>query len=496
MTGTDRGTRILAGSLVALAAVDLALFLLRVRSLLSDGTLASTTGLEEPIVRFVWLARLGLPVYAPPDGAGSLPLYNWLFYASFGHVARLFEDGPASILRFGRLFNGLLVIAGAGAQVALARLVLRNAGLRWPALPVVAVAASCWIGSGLIRWFALSVRPDGGALLFAALGMLLYARASARDDRNAAVTTIGASSAFYLAWAFKQSVVLLFAGCLLDALRTRRFRRLVLLAAPFATLVAGTFAARGGEYARLLLAGPTLSPLTPDQALFVLPRAILPNLLFWAVPVAWLATRPATTPLVRWLARCAAVSFAGACALSLRQGAYVYYFWEALVACGILVCVAFAAPAPGRLFRAVRVAALAATFVASAVQLAAPGRTSRIDLLTDDEAAAVRQRIRAVRELPEPRLCEARVLALPWYGGGGDPGSIVLDPNLVKAPRIGSLVGEGVAGRIRRGEFASVVLDERDRFGFLEDAAAAGMHPVDAPALARAGLVALVAPPR
>jgi hypothetical protein len=485
--------------IAALAAADLALFALRLRSLLEDGTLAVTTGLEEPIIRHVWLARLGLPVYAPADGAGSLPPYNWLFYSSFGHVARLFEDGPASILRFGRLFNGLLVAAGAAVHFLLARFVLRTCGLRLPAAAVAAIVLPCWIGSGLIRWFALSVRPDGAALLFATLGMLLYARGVTRTGPAALATVAGASLAFHGAWAFKQSVVLLLAGCLVDAALSRRPARLAALAVPFAVLTAATFAALGGEYAHLLLAGPTVSPLSAGQAAFVLPRALLPPLLYWAVPAAWLRSRRRGAPdagpaphLVRWLARCAAVSFAGACALSLKQGSYVYYFWEAMIACGVLLCAALAAPARGRLFRAACAGGLAVTLASSAVQLAAPGRTSRIDLLTDAQAAALRERIRAVRELPVPLFCEDRLLALPWYGGRGDPAAQIFDPNLGKAARIGEFVGEGVGGRLRRGEFASAVLGGRDRFGFVADADAAGMRRADVPALTEAGLIVYV----
>jgi hypothetical protein len=489
----------MAAGLGTLAAADLILFALRLRSLLQDGTLAVTTGLEEPVVRHVWLARQGLPVYGPADGAGSLPLYNWLFYASFGHVAGLFEEGPASILRFGRLFNGLLVAAGAAVHFLLARFVLARAGLRLPAALIAAAVLPAWIGSGLIRWFALTVRPDGAAVLFATLGLLLYARGAFRAERSSLPAVVAAAVAFWAAWSFKQSVVLLLGGCLLDAALSRRPARFAALAAPFAGLVGATVFARGGDYAALLLSGPAASPFTAEQAAHVLPRALIPPAFYWIAPAAWLAAQARSgfaglSPPTAWLARCAAVSFAGACVLSLRQGAYVYYFWEAIVAGGTLACVALADPPGARGLRAATAAALAVTLGASAAQLAAPGKTSRVDLLTAERAATVRERIDAVRSLPAPRFCEDRLLALPWYGGGGDPRAPVLDPNLEKSPRITRLTGEGVGGRIRRGDFACVVLDSRDRFGFVGDAEAAGLRRIEMPALDRAGLVVMVAP--
>ncbi|HMB70873.1 MAG TPA: hypothetical protein VKU85_16275, partial [bacterium] len=396
----------MAAGLGALALADLVLFAMRLRSLLQDGTLAVTTGLEEPVILHVWLARMGLPVYEPTDGAGSLPLYNWLFYASFGHVARLFEDGPESILRFGRLFNGLLAAAGAAVHFLLARRVLARCGLHLPAALIAAVVLPAWIGSGLIRWFALTVRPDAAAVLFASLGMLLYAHGALREGRSSVPAILGAGVAFWAAWAFKQSVVLLLAGCLLDAALSRRPARILALVVPFAVLVAGTFATLGDSYARLLLAAPAVSPFTPDQAVHVLPRALIPPLFYWIVPAAWLLTRTRSAdglpPPVAWLVRCAAVSFAGACVLSLRQGAYVYYFWEAMTACTVLVCVALAALPRSRVFAVAAGAGLAVTLGASAVQLVAPGRTSRIDLLSAERAAAVEERIRAVRSLPRP----------------------------------------------------------------------------------------------
>jgi hypothetical protein len=468
-----RASRAVAWILVLVAAADAALFALRAASLVEDGELAATTGVEEPSIALVWRARQGLPVYAPADGAASIPLYNWLFYRTFAAAASALPDGPASILLVGRWLDALFLAAGALAHHALIRRVLESSGRTLPLAATAALVIVAWFGSSLVRWYALTVRPDGAATACATLGLLVFGTASARTR-----SLVLSSLLFFAAWSFKQSSVLLLGGCVLHAVLERRFLALLALLGPFAALAATTRLVLGADWATCTLLAPALSPPDPAHALVVAGRALLPGALFWLVPlVDVIRTRAEPGGIeLRWLRRSAAVALGGAMLLSLKQGSYVYYYWEAFVALSTLTAVALARGSAGR----GGVALAAVLLVVSGAQLAAPGRWSRVDLLSDEAAATRRERIAFVETLPAPFFSEDRLLALPWYAPGGDV--YVMDPVLYRAPGVSELVGDGIAGRIRARSFASVLVTPQDRFGLAEAARGAGMVEASVPA--------------
>jgi hypothetical protein len=174
----------------------------------------------------------------------------------------------------------------------------------------------------------------------------------------------------------------------------------------------------------------------------------------------------------------AAVTLAGGALLSLKRGSYVYYYWEAAVACAPLACVAVAT-LQGRRRIALGLAA-GAMLAVSAAQLAPPGRFSRVDLLSDAQERSGRERAAFVTGLPAPVLSEDRLLALPWYGGQG-AAAPVLDPILMSAPLARELLGDGPLPAVRAGTYRSVLVRDGDRFGLASAAIEAGLLPAPLP---------------
>lgn len=176
---------------------------------------AATSGCEEESHFAVWKRVHGEPVYADPSRAPfAVAYFNFLFYEAYAGVSRsaVERSGDFAIVRVGRVFT---LVGGLCGAVLMGLFAWRLTSPRGKPLALVASAVGSFALLGpLSGWWLLTVRPDIWALTFETAGLvaLLLLR------RRAPVAAVCCSAlGFYLAWAFKQSVVqgLLVAGLFL-----------------------------------------------------------------------------------------------------------------------------------------------------------------------------------------------------------------------------------------------------------------------------------------
>ena len=230
--------------------LNLAVYLVRIFSVWRYGALFCSTAVESPMIDSVWRCMRHQPIYAWPFAFPfSLSLYNYLFYYAYAAALRLIGAGDAAILTWGRQFTLLFALAGALAQWRLVRSLLKLRGAA-SALSLC-LSLGLWLCTSLVKYWALSIRPDMAAVALVMVALWIVVRQSRFCFAYAGLL-------LYLAWAFKQSAILAFTGLCLWLLLQKRWRDLALLASVFAVLVCVTLLLGSPEYRFSILIAPQM----------------------------------------------------------------------------------------------------------------------------------------------------------------------------------------------------------------------------------------------
>jgi hypothetical protein len=237
-------------AVLAFFALNLAVYLIRILSVWRYGALFCATSVESPMIDSIWRCMHHRPVYAWPfTFPFSLSLYNYLFYNAYARVLTLIGAWDAGILTWGRQLTLLFALAGGLAQWRLVRSLLKLRGAA-SALSLL-LSVGLWLCTSLVKYWAIAIRPDMAAAALVMIALWIIVRQPRFAFAYAGVL-------LYLAWAFKQSVVLAFASLCLWLLLKKRWRDLAMLAAVFAALVAATLLLGTPEYRFSILVAPQM----------------------------------------------------------------------------------------------------------------------------------------------------------------------------------------------------------------------------------------------
>jgi hypothetical protein len=477
-----------AVAIVAFFALNLIVYLIRIVSVWRYGSLFCPTAAESPMIDSVWRAMNHRTLYpwpfAPPF---SLTLYNYLFYHFYAAVLGLIGAVDSGILTWGRQLTVVFALAGALAQW---RLVCGLLALRGASSGLsLAFALGLWLCTSLIKYWALVIRPDMAAAALVMITLWVIAR-------QPRFCFACAGLLLYLAWAFKQSVVLTLVALCLWLAWQKRGRDLAPVASVFAALVAVTLLAGSPQYSFSILLAPTMV-----EGFSFGPKWILHTLgsgltaiglnLFWVAapfllsksnsfvilsearrirrtcvsispPTGWEST-PLSSIEVKSLLT---IVFAVALTLGLagmgKAGATSNYLFEAFVAGSTLLQIAVFT-VPGRLVTALVLFGCvqpAVQIAGAAIGFHHQGKHDRVPIATAAEftqAAALRDRLAT---LPKPIFTTDEAFQLPWISSGGAP-AFTFDPNFQAAARSRDQNG-GVEGMLQRGEIPTVVLAPGD----------------------------------
>jgi hypothetical protein len=315
----------------------------------------------------------------------------------------------------------------------------------------------------MVRGWALTIRPDMPAVALVMLALYLVVQ-------RPRFAFAGAGVLFYLAWAFKQSVILALVAVCLHLLLQKRWRDLSVLAAVFAALAAVTILLGTPEYRYNILIAPRIvNEFSLAHALPIGIRSVLANA-YWILAPAALLTSGARRfdGAARLLTLVLAVALAGGLAGMSKVGAYDNYLLEAFVAGSTLLQVTLFT-APGRLVNALLCFALIlpAIHLVTLPSGSGPGRTERshmfgtVGIATDAqyaEAVSLRDRMVAMKK---PIFTTNEVFCLPWFSTGNQAPALVVDRNFHQAARSMEKYG-GVEGLLQRGEIPTVMLESSD----------------------------------
>jgi hypothetical protein len=435
--------------------LNLAVYLVRLISLWSYGSLFCTSGGESLTIYSVWKSVHHLTVYEwPLRYPFSISLYNYLFYYTYAEFLRLAGIWDAGIMTWGRLLTSGFAIAGAIAQWRLVSEYLKLRGAR--SLLSLLFALGLWLSTSMVRWWALTIRPDMAAV---ALVMIAICVVVSRPRFGIAF----ASALFFLAWSFKQSVVLAFAGVCLYLLLHKRWRDLSVLVSVFSLLVTATLILGTPEYRYCILVAPRLvSEFSLLNAWHAAEVCFVANAYWMLAPMALLLAtgKRRIVGVFRLLMTVFAVALVAGLAAMGKVGAADNYLLEAFVAGSTLLQVAVFL-APGRLIGFLVLFGC----VQPAVQLATVPSGSRIfgtvRLATAAEyanAVALRARLDS---MAKPIFTTDETFALPWLSTANRAPAFVIDTKYHDATKLRCQNG-CIDGMLQKGDIPTVMIGPGD----------------------------------
>jgi hypothetical protein len=496
--------------------LNVPVFASRLGSLLDAYRLDITEGCEGPSIYSVWKAQNGHALYERPDkDTYTITCFNFLFYRSYALLLDLAGSRDGDLLFYGRFITLAFGALGVAGHWLLIRRVSGPAPgpTAWLATAVPVVLA--WFGTNFMAWWVLAIRPDvaGAALVTWALLAYLWAA-----DRRSPAGMALASAAFFLGWAFKQSLVwTFFSACLYTLVRLRSWRLLLPLAIPCGLAMAATYAYLGDPYWVNTIVAPAMSQMSVKQSALIFARIFFQNgfyWLFWLVPLlmptaagdgeaAGTGTEGAGLPDRGrgFLHMALAITFVYGIVALGRAGSNKNHIIEAFLIAATLSVAALRrilARGHGRP-RDLALAAAAALMVPMALfpaaQLARPHALGRITL-ADGRADAVRAALAEdVDRLEKPVLIFDDILSQPWHATGGEYPAFVADSFWYwEAKSKGFLQEGGAESLIRRHAFRSLLLDN-SMVGEMRAARESGYREApDQPAGIRAAGLKLLVP--
>jgi hypothetical protein len=432
--------------------LNLAVFFIRLVSVWHYGALFPTSGGEPTTIYSVWKGVHHFPIYEWPLAYPfSVTPYNYLFYETYSFFLRLVGASSAGIMTWGRPLTTVFVIVGAIAQWKLVQAHLTLRGAR--SILSLIFAVGLWFCASIVRYWAITIRPDIPAIALVMIALWLVVRQPRFGFAYAGVF-------FYLAWSFKQSVVLSLAGVCLFLLFHKRWRDLSVLATVFGVLAAATLLLESPEYRFNLFVATRNFSWSVTWALQIAPKSLVANAYWILAPIALLlaAGTRRVDNTVRMLTIILLIALAGGLAGMTKTGAWDNYLFEAFVAGSTLLQIAVFT-APGRLVNALVLfgciqPAIQATVPQSGTHRHPLGTIGIATAAEYADAVALRDRLTPMKK---PIFTSYEVFSLPWFSTDNRFPALVIDPTGHEAMR--AICQNGcVEGMLQRGEIPTVML--------------------------------------
>jgi hypothetical protein len=483
----QRGQRVnvLRYGVVALLLLTFLVFCVRLFSVITFGSLFTSTGIEEAPIYSVWKVVHQDPLYESPlSGYYGLGLYNWLFYTLYGSLIRSMGlDGSALILA-GRLITLAFTVLGCvGFRLVLSRVAPRLTPA-WAWMLSVLV----WADAGEAGWWQVSVRPDFAALAAATWAFWFWIGAI-RDGRTR--LALAASLLFYAAWSFKQTTVLLFVACCLVVLLAQRWKvGFAALAIPFGVLVAATFVVGGHNYYLNTIYAPSINAFVAEGGIAEIARALLASPFLWIGGIVGFSALlsgkvviggrgPFGSPIAQALLLGYLLTIVGDCLGICRSGSVRNTLFEAFLVSAVLTCVVVSdilieriPPMSGRVWNKILLtAALANVMILGGRLCSIPG-LGRLMLASRDEFSSRLSLATFMNSMPSPVFIREGILSLPWHANKNNYPAIMDDFLFYEAAlRRGALTEYPVQQLIASHHFHTLLVTQQDpAFGWALEA--------------------------
>ncbi len=414
---------------------------------------AVTSGCEEESLNTVWRAIHGGQTYSESTSVPySAAYFNWLFYATYKLPV------AAAVGRFGSI-----IMPNTGRVITAVFALLGTAVLAWCLNRVMSgdlalsagLAGTAFFGP-LVGWWAITLRPDVGALALETFALSIVLLGYRRTIPSIPL----ALGLFYAAWSFKQTYVMGLGGAVLFLVVRQCWRAAATLALGAVGLWCLTLLALGTNYISAQLNTATTNVYYLGAGLANLRGALERTAPLWllAAPSLCWHSQIVAEPDSTLAADARLLGFLGllvslplAFAASCKIGAALNYYFTPSLFLAFLAASALATrPAP-------RLATIAFLSASALQLLLALGFTGSVSLASQSRDLA--QKWHAWREAPTPRFSALNTLNLPWLNPGQPAFVLAYNYPLERAAGRAFERG-GIGGLISDGYFASLLLPE------------------------------------
>jgi hypothetical protein len=385
--------------LLAGAVCTLAVFVLRLSSVLALHGLIPTSGVEGAGSYGIFQACVGQATYHDFSTAPNIAVFNFLFYEFYGLAVRLFAPCDAGTPLAGRLLTVVFV-----AVLAAAIFAARDERLPRAEAGVIALGAF----SFFVGWWAFALRPDAGAAAFLALcviALLSYLSAPGLPK------LLGVAFFLCCAWGFKQPYAVAGPVLLWFILRQDRRHALIFCAVLLAAIGIPFLAYGARPYFLHTVYAEATAPLYADIAVGSLTSFLVKGLPILVPAMLAIAACRGPDQARNFLLALLAFSFFVALATAGKVGAADNYFLPTFVVAAILCvrCLPRCAPP----VRRAGLAASAAISIALAIAILS-GLRGAVSVAS--HAPIYRDMATQVNAMPAPKLVWHEAVALPWFG--------------------------------------------------------------------------------
>jgi hypothetical protein len=471
-----------------LTVLELIVLGVRVSSIWVQRETIGTTGLEGAVIYPIWKVIHGYPLYEWPYRFPftSTP-YNFLFFETYGQLFRVLPIDGSDLLLYGKLVTLALALVSATIQYKLCRELAPSLDNVYARGSFALSALLTWFGTGFTSWWALTIRPDVGATMFALWGLLVAIRSLDRNKPNLMVT---ASVLLFCGWAFKQTTVAYATGLGFYLIYLRRWEDIARLTLPFTILCLITYVV-GGEiyFYNTIKFDLDLGTIPFPQVMNLIVTGLRPNIFFWPIGILGLlffrkfltgpASLSATTTIAAsgLLRHQMLIVFALIAGMVLAVVAFMFpgssrnHLFQAHAIAGILsslVIAAICTSAPTVIIssmRSVIASLLILAGVLPALQVIFPNRYGLQYRFAPDVFEARHQFAEFLRKAPKPVYVDDDIFSLPWFATDNRYPAFPLDSLYYdKAAHLGLIEDGGMADLIARRCFAIVLLPRADEW--------------------------------
>jgi hypothetical protein len=320
------------------AVLCVALLGIRTLFTIRYGALTFTSGAEDASLFAIWKSIHRLPVYQDPFSPPFAQSYfNFLFYNLYGLIAKV----VSGLLRLQETvlptMTRLTTLGLVAFGIIVTYLSIRIVNRATHAVAIMAVAAIAFTNP-LIGYWAITARPDIGALVLELAGIWLVLRSEERPQNYGMLYAL---PFFYGAWAFKQTYVAGLIACIVLCAMRRRWRQFGTMVAVSAVLVCFTLAVGGPTYRYAVIASQLHMGVVPVYGMRMFCQAIVKAPLLGA-GLLLTARNVARERIIGLLPILLVVSTGVAAMTVIKVGASDNYFFEPSVVAAI-VCMEAAA---------------------------------------------------------------------------------------------------------------------------------------------------------
>lgn len=444
---------------LAFAVSAILLLLVRLQSVWTTRGMLDTSGVEGAGMRAVQIVCQGAAIYDRMPSDPNPYVFNWLFYLVYPAFAGIVTNCSENTLLAARLLT-LAFCIGAGIFLFA---YARRRGSNW----IIATAVALAPVTPATGWWAFAVRPDIGGFFLATLAFAAaWSAATSHDKKHRLAIAALAISLGSLAWGFKQPYAVVPAAIALYLSLTARdwAERMIIILFSGGVAAACAFVVLSNDNMFLhTIVFPQNRWFVPDLMarnvggflIKILPFLILATAVIWG---RWKSMNAGLAiQLHEWLF--VAMMLGVGAVFSIASGfygagdSYLFGFFAAFL---VFLAAFGSCAADTRLDRMAAVASGVAGAMLCALYLSGiVGRPT----LEDRDAAIVAPFITDLRNSPHPQLVMDDNLARPQNSPGADVR--VLDYDLYRlGPKL-SARGPGLHDRIAKGEFATIVIEDR-----------------------------------